>query len=521
MRLLRKNILWLILAAMAGVAGALLVHGSLPVGYGSAAEVDVEPNIAALNIGYSPNMVTEQQVATSGVVLAGAARLLGTTPTALAKDLSATVSGTSATGGSGNVLSISCAMPTAISAQRCAAAAADAYMAFRNDTNQPKNVRVHDPISVTIVTPATLPTTSSGVGLRILLPIGAILGLLLGVGAVFVRDQFDHRVRGRADLERLLDAPVLAAIPLTRHSQDVFIRRPLSAAAESYRYLREHLSSLIASVPDGGAVLLITAAQAGDDCTSVAANLAVALAEPGTRVLLVDADLWRPSLSAVFHAGRRPGWSDLLAGRASLDEVAIQVPRVPGLRLVTEGYTTTRAAEIFQETRLAQAVRDMRAQADVIVIDSAPVLEVSHTIALARASDIVAVVADVRRTTREDVSAAAEQIRAIGPRIIVGVLNGVASPVNGRARPAPAQPGSLAPASEVPASLASVVPPGGPNGQHREQFGAAHVYPRERSDAGTDADDDPGSGEVRPLCRRPNGVGPAPGCEPGRAPPEC
>ena len=123
MKLLRKYILWLIAATLAGIAGALLIHVSLPAHYVSTAEVDVEPNIAALNVGYSPNMVTEQQIATSGVVLADAARALGTTPSALANDLSATVSGTSATGGTANVLSVSCAMPTAASAQRCAAAA--------------------------------------------------------------------------------------------------------------------------------------------------------------------------------------------------------------------------------------------------------------------------------------------------------------------------------------------------------------------------------------------------------------
>lgn len=497
MTLLRRYVLWLILATMAGLAGALLVHLSLPVRYTSAAEVDVEPNIAALNVGYSPNIVTEQTVATSGIVLAEAARSLGTTPSALANDLSATVAGTSATGGTGNVLSINCAMPTAISAQRCAAAAAAAYMAFRNDANQPKNTQAHDPIHVTLVTAATLPTASSGVHLRILLPIGALLGLLLGVGAAFVRDHFDHRVRDSADLERCLDAPVLAAIPVARHSHDVFIRRPLSAVAESYRYLREHLSSLIAAVPDGGPVLLVASPRAGDGYTSVAANLAVALAEPGARVLLVDANLWHPSLSAVFDAGRRPGWSDLLAGRASLDEVAVPVPRVPGLKLVSAGYVTARSAEIFRDVRLAHAFRDMRAEADVVVVAGAPVLEISHTIALARASDIVAMVADVRRTTRETVSAAVQEIRAVGPRIIVGVLTGVSSPARGQAEPAPAHAESMAPASEAPAILAGVVPPRGPNGQHRERFGVGHASPRERGDTGTGADDDPGPGEVR------------------------
>ena len=497
MRLLRKYILWLILATMAGIAGALLIHVSLPARYISTAEVDVEPNFAALTINYAPNMVTEQQVATSGVVLADAARALGIAPSALAKDLSATVSGTDATGGTANVLSVNCAMPTAAGAQRCAAAAAAAYTAFRNAAGQPKATQAHDPIHVTLVTAATLPTAPSGVGLRILLPIGALLGLLLGIGAVFVRDHFDHRVRDRADLERCLDAPVLAAIPLARHSRDIFRRRPLSPAAESYRYLREHLNPLITSAPDGGAVLLVAGTKADDGRTSVAANLAAALAEPGARVLLVDADLWRPSLSAVFDAARRPGWSDLLIGRASLDEVAVPVPRVPGLRLVTTGYVTVRSAEIFREAQLAQAFRDMRARADVVVVVGAPVLEVSHTIALARASDIVAVVADVRRTVREDVSAAVQEIRATGPRMIIGVLNGVSSPANGQARPVPVQAESMTTASEAPAILAGVVPPRGPNGRQREQFGAAHVYPRHRGDTETGADDGPGPGEVQ------------------------
>jgi polysaccharide biosynthesis transport protein len=495
MKLLRKYILWLIAATMAGIVGALLIHVSLPAHYVSTADVDVEPNIAALNIGYAPNMVTEQQVATSGVVLADAAHALGTTPSALMNDLSATVSGTSATGGTANVLSINCAMPTATSAQRCAAAAAAAYMAFRNDATQPKNVQAHDPIHVTLVTAATLPTAPAGVRLRILLPIGAVLGLLLGTGAAFVRDYLDHRVRDSADLEQYLDAPVLAAIPVARHSHDVFIRRPLSAAAESYRYLREHLSSFVASVPDGGAVLLVTGTQAGDGCTSVAANLAVALAEPGARVLLVDADLWHPSLGAALGAGRRPGWSDLLAGRASLDEVAVPVPHASGLKFVTAGYVTARSAEIFQDTKLAQAFQNMRAQADVVVVASAPVLEISSTLALARAVDIVAVIADARHTTREAVSAAAQEIRVTGPRIIVGVLTGVSSPVKGQAQPAPAHAESLAPASEAPAILAGVVPPRGPNGQHRERFGGAHVYPRQRGETETDAGDDPGPGK--------------------------
>jgi succinoglycan biosynthesis transport protein ExoP len=497
MTLLRKYALWLLLATLAGIVGAWLIYASLPVRYISTAEVDVEPSAAAVAAAWAPNMITEQQVATSGIVLTDAARAIGTTPEALAKDLSATVSGTSATGGTANVLSINCAMPTAIQAQRCSAAAAAAYMAYRNDARQPRTAQARDPMNVTLVTAATLPAAPAGPGKEILLPVGAILGLLLGIGAIFIRDRFDHRVRDRADLERCLGAPVLAAITLVEHPREVFLRRPLSPAAEAYRYLRENLSPLITAVPGGGAVVLVAGAQPGDGRTSVAANLAACLAEPGARVLLLDADLRCPAMSAVFDAGRRPGWSDLLAGRASLDEVAVPVARVPGLRLVTAGLTPARPAEILRDDRLIRAFQEMRAQTDVIVVDSAPVLEVSHTLALARASDIVAMVANVRCSTREAVSAAVQQVRATAPRAIVGVLNGVASPANGQARPVPAsEPESVASASEAPAILAGTVPPRGPNGQRREQSGAPQAYPRQPRDTATGPGDGPGPGEA-------------------------
>lgn len=497
MTLLRKHILWLILATMAGITGAVLVHASLPVRYVSTTQADVEPNLAALTIDWAPNMVTEQQVATSGVVLASAARALGTTPTDLAKDLSASVSGTSATGGTASVLSIRCAMPTAIRAQRCAAAAAAAYMAFRNDVTQPEATRKHDPMQVTLVTAATLPTARAGPGISILLPAGALLGLLLGIGAIFVRDHFDHRVRDRADLERCLDAPVLAAIPVVRHPQDIFRRRPLSPAAEAYRYLREHLNPLVTAEPDGGAVVLVASAQAREGSTCVAANLAAALAEAGASVILVDADLRHPSLSKVFGVGSRPGWNDLLARRASLDEVAVPVRDVPGLRLVTAGDVVARPADIFEAARLTRVFQDMKALADVVVVDSAPVLEVSHAIALARVSDIVAVAADVRRTAREAVSAAIQQIRAIGPRIVIGVLNGVPSPANGQPEPGPAhEPELLAPASSGPAVLAGIVPPRGQNGRQRAESGTGHVHLHAPPGRETGADDAPGSGEA-------------------------
>ena len=113
--------------------------------------------------------------------------------------------------------------------------------------------------------------------------------------------------------------------------------------------------------------------------------------------------------------------SELLAGTASLDDVALP-SIVPGLRFVAAGTATDRITDIFDTAALAGAFKNMKAAADLVIVDSAPVLAVSDTISLARASDVVLMVADVRRTERGAVSAAVQVIQASGPPI-VGVLN--------------------------------------------------------------------------------------------------
>ena len=175
------------------------------------------------------------------------------------------------------------------------------------------------------MTPATLPVKPAGPGKKLLLPIGGVLGLALGLGAVVIRDRFDDRVRDRADLERCLGGPVLAGIPRLGRAVDpafVFCRAPRSTAAEAYRYLRSHVRPL--SGRGGGTVLLVTGPQGFEGRTCVAANLARALAQAGACVIAVDADLrhtWasRPHACAqVADRGLRlrgPGRPERTAGR--------------------------------------------------------------------------------------------------------------------------------------------------------------------------------------------------------------
>jgi len=337
--------------------------------------------------------------------------------------------------------------------------------------------------------------------MKILLPIGAFLGLLVGIAGVAVRDHLDDRVRDRADLERSLDAPAVAEVPrIRRHVMNpafVFRNAPASPAAEAYRYLRARVRPLLSSsAKDGGSVLLVAGARAGEGRTSVAINLATAIANADESVIVVDADLRNPSLSEGFQAGERPGLAELLAGRASLEEVAVPTD-VPGLRLVSAGRARPFAGT-FEVMRLSRALAGIRAAADVVVVDSPPVLTVSDAITLASLSDLVVVVADLRRTCRADVRAAAQQIRASGPRAIVGMLNTVPRPfMSGSLRGVTQKP-TLAPAQSVPAILASSVPPRGLNGQGEVQLSGVQIGgDRRRPDAGTDPDGAPP--EVDPL----------------------
>jgi len=489
MTLLRKHGLWLLAAAVAGIVGAWLYYALQPSAYQSTAQVDVEPRVVASSNPIVPNMATEAQIATSGVVLSSTAAALGETPTTMATHLKASVSGTA------NVLSIRCTMPTPAAAQHCAATAANSYVAFRDQVTSSGASQQHDPLNVTLVTPANRPAAPAGLGKKTLLPVGAILGLILGFGAIFVRDRFDDRVRDRADLERCLDAPVLAEIP---HQRDpavdpafVFERAPLSRAAEAYRYLCTRLQPYLAPSAAGGEmVLLVTGVEGGEGRTSAAANLATAMAYAGSRVILVDADTRHPSLGELFGVGERAGLTDLVVGRASRDEVAIPTD-VPGLKLVTLGRLPDWPAEMLQVARLGQAFAKLKTIADVIVVDTAPVLAVSDAITMALVSDLVMVVADVRRTSRRAASAAAQEIRGTGPRTIIGVLNNVRASGHRQVRPGAARnPQPPASSAGVPALLAAAVPPRGSNGHPRvvsaEAGPAGH--------GGLEADDGPGSG---------------------------
>jgi polysaccharide biosynthesis transport protein len=419
-RLLRKYWVWVLICTIACVAGAWIVGAISPVRYTSTASVDVEASPISGSQPATVNTSTEKEVASSGVVLGKAAPLTGLSTDQLSSHISIAVPS------GANVLSISCTMPNPAAARRCATAVSQAYMNFRNDVYTPK-AAARDPLTVTLVSAAQLPTKPSGLRLRVLLPLGALIGVLLGFGTAYLRDRADDRVRDRDDLEDCLGEPVLAVVPRSRSAAEaarVFATEPGSAAAEAYRYLRAHVEPLIPADGNGGKVLLVTGAQRQEGRSSVACNLATALAQAGRRVLLVDADLRHPFLADVFETGSRPGLTELLAGEATLADVAAPTGR-HNLQLVTAGKQAGEPSDVLNSDSLAHAIGAMRAAADVIVVDSGPAVSVSDPVTIAQLSDLVLQVANVRRTPRAAIRAAAQELRTSGAVRLAGVLTGV------------------------------------------------------------------------------------------------
>jgi polysaccharide biosynthesis transport protein len=421
MRLLRKYGLWIICATIACAAGAWIVGTHRPVQYTSTASVDVEAAAIPGSVPTVVNMATEKEVASAGVVLAKAAPLVGMSPGQLAGHVATSVPSAA------NVLTIACTMPNPAAAQRCAQAVTVAYVNFRNDVAANPATRARDPLNVTLVTPAERPAVPSGLRLNVLLALGALIGLAVGAGTAFIRDRVDDRVRDRDDLEACLDAPVLAAVPRVRRAAgaaSVVTAAPNSPVAEAFRYLRAHIEPLISPAHGGGKVVLVTGAQRLEGRTCIASNLAVALAQAGTRALLVDADVRHPSLAQMFEAGERPGLTDLLAGQTALENVVVRTA-MPTLQLVTAGREADQQTDLFHAASLARVIDGLRTAADVVIVDGGAALSVSGPIALAPLSDLVVFVANVRRSRREDIRAAARELSTTASVTLVGVLAGV------------------------------------------------------------------------------------------------
>ena len=278
-----------------------------------------------------------------------------------------------------------------------------------------------------IILPATPPAAPSSPKHPLDIAMGLLFGLFFGVVLAFIRDRTDERITGRADLEATLDAPVLAAIPRVagwKKRGPVWLvteRQPRSPAAEAYRTLRSGVMAM-ARRRDLKVFALLSPVQ-GEGKTTTASNLAVTLSHTDSRVLLIAADLRRPSLYRYFQLENEVGLSDVLLGEIPLEE-AIQAVS-PNLWVLVSGKPPARPAELLQSHRMAELLSRQRDRFDFIILDCPPVLGLADSLAIAPLTDAVILIASAEQTKRGAIAHALDQLSQVGAVVRAGVLNNV------------------------------------------------------------------------------------------------
>jgi capsular exopolysaccharide synthesis family protein len=280
------------------------------------------------------------------------------------------------------------------------------------------NVRIVDSAE----TPAS--PVSPRRGLNILM--GLLGGTLFGVGLAFLFEYLDNRVKTPEEIERDLGLPSLGLIPMTAgiagKANPLISDGAPAPFAEAFRALR---TSILFSAADGGPrSIVVTSTGPSEGKTMVAGNVAIALAQTGQRVLLVDADMRRPRAHELFAVNVEPGLSNLLVGASKPSEV-VQAAGVENLWVMPAGKTPPNPAELLGSRQFASLVGSLGAHFDCVVIDTPPVLAVTDAAVVAhRATGVLFVIAaDV--TSRQAAQTALDQLQNARARFLGAVLNRV------------------------------------------------------------------------------------------------
>jgi receptor protein-tyrosine kinase len=253
------------------------------------------------------------------------------------------------------------------------------------------------------------------------LAVGLLLGLGLGVLVAAALEALDRTVKSPLQLAGITGIPVLGVVRRRKDADSVApLDQPGEFAAEAYRALRTSIRFAGADRPARSLVITSPAARDGKSTTS--ANLAVALARSGDRVIAVDADLRRPHLSELLGVPAARGLTTVLAREATLDDVLIASP--DGVTVLPPGALPTNPSELIGSQAMADLIAELEGRADVVVIDAPPVLPVTDAVALSTQVDAVVLVVRAGRTSRQAAADAARRLTVVGANLLGTVLNG-------------------------------------------------------------------------------------------------
>jgi succinoglycan biosynthesis transport protein ExoP len=292
-------------------------------------------------------------------------------------------------------------------------------------------------VRVVVASPAQLPTGPVAPRKTLYLALGALLGLVLGVGGTVIREALSPRIRNAEDVAATTGLPVLGSISkrrLLRSKPLVMVDDPLSARAEEYRRVRTNLYPLIGG--DKRPSFVVSSATAMEGKTFVASNLGIAFAQAGHRVVLVDANLRRPRLAEVM--GLRPalGLTDVLADGVPVEralerwqdglplDLLAAGPQAPGpsdLLGAPSEMLLGSPSELLGSRWFVEVLEELTARADIVILDTPPLLSTSDAAIIARLTSGVVLVARAGSTRVRQFTSAVGSLYTVESQVL-GVI---------------------------------------------------------------------------------------------------
>lgn len=278
--------------------------------------------------------------------------------------------------------------------------------------------------NIAIVDSALVPYAVHKPNKRLNLALGAVLGLFIGTVVAFLLEFLDDRIKSTEDLEKVLPIPVLGIAPTggkewKQHNYALLtIEKPTSAVAESFRSLRTNL--MFATREGAPKVMNVTSCDASEGKTSTIINLATAFAQAGKRVLLVDADLRKPTLHKHFKLDNSKGFSHYLVGQEHLESV-IQECFIPEVYVMTSGPLSPNPVELLSSERLSELVAFIDSPAcdyDIILLDSPPILGLADALVIGNRTHATLLVAAWNQSHKRPLQAAFSRLRQARNNVI-------------------------------------------------------------------------------------------------------
>ncbi len=318
--------------------------------------------------------------------------------------------------------------------------------------------------ALNILEPATIPTEPTDSNLLVNVLIAAMIGFTLAAGGAYLIEYLDDSIKASDDMQKTVGTSLLSSIPFivgspagsTDPGDDrlVMLQNHSVPATEAYRVLRTNLQ--FAMVDQALKLLLVTSPSPMEGKSLTAANLSAALARAGKRVVLVDVDLHRPSQHRLFKLVNNMGLTTALLVEGIPLENLLQKTVVPGLQVMATGPLPPNPAELLGSGRMQEILTKLTEHADIVILDSPPLMAVADAVILSTITDAVLMVVRSGKTRRDLAKQAYGALQQVKARVIGVVLNGVTKSKGGAynygyySTGAYSLPGPVAPSSHSP-----------------------------------------------------------------------